>query len=85
MYGRGYFTNYLSDEMAAPPISYFKEYFHKIPLAHFSQRYQKIPKDRKVIVIDHNGKRAPLAARFLKANGYDQVAILKGGLMSFDK
>ena len=85
MYSRGYFTNYLSKEMAAPPRSYFKTYFHKIPLAYFSEKYRKIPKDRKVVVIDHNGKRAGMAARFLKANGYNQVAVLKGGLVSFDK
>ena len=85
MYYRSYFTNYLSAEMDAPSSTYFKKYFHKIPLAHLSQKFEKIPKDKKVIVIDHNGKRARLAARFLKNYGYNEVAILKGGLVSFDK
>ncbi len=85
MYSLGYFSKYLSAEMKAEPDSYFKKYFHKIPLAYFSKKYKKIPTrlNKRVVVMDHNGKRALLAARFLKNNGYTDVAILKGGMTSF--
>ena len=84
-YHLGYFTKYLNAEMQAAPKSYFKKYFHKIPLAYISKKYSKIPTDRKIVIVDHNGKRAGLAARFLKEKGYEDVAILKGGMTSFDR
>ena len=85
MYGLGYFSKYMRAEMKAAPDSYFKKYFHKIPLAHFSKKYNNIPMNKSIVVVDHNGKRAILAARFLKNNGYNDVAILKGGMISFDQ
>jgi len=62
---------------------YLKHYFHKVPLDKLSDQYQKIPKDRMVVVVDYRGKQSLVAARYLKHNGYDKVCRLKGGLTAY--
>jgi len=84
LYTMGHFSKHLSSQMAMLSSTHRKRYIHKIPLAYLSSRYQKIPGDKKVIVVDYKGKQAPLAVRYLKNAGYKEVCMLKGGLMSFE-
>ena len=62
---------------------YLKKYFLKIPLDKLSDQFNKIPKDRMVVVIDWRGKQSLVAAKFLRHNGYDKVCLLNGGLTAF--
>lgn len=56
----------------------------RIPLEFISGRIDEIPKDRKVVVVDHAGKQVLTAARFLKSKGYE-VERLQGGMMVWTK
>ncbi len=55
----------------------------QIPLALFPERWTEIPKDRKIIVVDHAGKQVLVAARYLKSKGFVDVSRLQGGLMTW--
>lgn len=55
----------------------------KIPLGHLSQKYTEIPKDKKIVVVDHAGKQVLTAAKFLKSKGYENVHRLQGGTMAW--
>lgn len=61
-------------------LDYKKKYFLKIPLYQLSSQFNKIPKDRRVIVFDYRGKQSLIASRFLMHNGYEDVCLLKGGI-----
>ena len=56
---------------------------YKIPTGRLSQRYAEIPKDKPVVISDHMGKQALVAARFLKSKGYENVQGLQGGIMAW--
>jgi rhodanese-related sulfurtransferase len=84
-YAMGLYTKYLNDEMVALSSEHRKKYIHKIPLPYLSDRYPKIPRDKKVIVVDYKGKQAPLAVRYLRHMGYTDICMLKGGLNSFEQ
>ncbi|MCP4348314.1 MAG: rhodanese-like domain-containing protein [Desulfobacterales bacterium] len=55
----------------------------KIPLAYLSKRYSEIPKDKKIVVVDHAAKQVLTAARFLNSKGYNNVFRLQGGMMAW--
>lgn len=61
-------------------LDYKKKYFLKIPLYQLTDQYDKIPKDRRIIVFDYRGKQSLVASRFLVHNGYKEVYLLKGGI-----
>ena len=84
-YAMGMYTKHLNNEMTTLTSEHRKKYIHKIPLPYLSDRYSKITKDKKVVVVDFKGKQAPLAVRYLRHMGYDNVVMLKGGLMSFEE
>lgn len=53
-----------------------------IPILTITSRLDEIPKDRPIILTDWTMRQSPLAAKFLMANGYDNVlGVLKGGLI----
>ena len=60
-------------------------YTRAIPLDNLSDFYTEIPKDQMVVLIDHKGKQAPTAAKFLKNKGYPRVLWLKGGMNAWIK
>lgn len=62
-----------------------KKYIRKIPLPHLTRLCKNVPYNRPVVVVDHKGRQAPLAARYLKKIGHEETYILKGGLMSFEQ
>lgn len=53
----------------------------KITMENLSKRYTEIPKNNRIVVVDHLEKQAPIACRFLKSKKFKDVSILKGGLM----
>jgi hydroxyacylglutathione hydrolase len=59
---------------------------HNIPIHLLSRRFQEIPKEKRIIVIDvlGNPEWAPVGW-FLKSNGYTDVMMLKGGIGAWEK
>ncbi len=55
----------------------------KIPLDDLDRFYQKLPKDKAIIIIDHAEKQSPICSRFLYKMGYRDLAILKGGMINW--
>ena len=84
-YAMGFYTKHLNDEMVALSSTHRKKYIHKSPLPYLTKLAKKIPYDRKIVVLDYKGKQAPLAARFLRELGHDEVYMLEGGFMSFER
>ncbi len=54
-----------------------------IPLGRLRSRLDRIPRDRRVLLYCKVGFRSYLAYRLLKQNGFDRVATLAGGSMTF--
>ncbi len=54
-------------------------------LDELTERYAEIPRGQKLAVIDTNGKRAGLAARYLTARGFDRIVTLGGGMNQWMK
>ena len=52
-----------------------------IPLGALRTRYTELPKDREIIAYCKISLRGYEAARILKANGYDNVKVMDGGMM----
>jgi len=44
-----------------------------IPLSEFQFRFSEIPTDKPLILVCQTGVRSMMAARFMDANGYDEV------------
>ena len=57
----------------------------QISLNELTERFAEIPKGKKLVVIDKNGKRSGLAARYLTAKGFEQVIIVSGGMNQWIK
>jgi rhodanese-related sulfurtransferase len=85
LYRLGHYSKYMRSEIEQTPLDHRKKYHHKIPLSKLSAKFSKIPKDRQIIVVDHNGKQSKLAGKFLLNNGYSEVYCLKGGLTALEK
>jgi len=52
------------------------------PILTITKRLHEIPKDRPIILTDWTMRQSPLAAKFLMANGFDNIlGVLKGGLI----
>lgn len=54
-----------------------------MPMTYLSILSVELPKDRRIIIVDHSGKRCKKAAQWLTANGFEDVSVLKGGLTGF--
>ena len=71
-----------------PPSVYDKGYIKNsraIPLGFLSFLVEEIPRNQKLVVVDHKGKQCKTAAKWLKNNGFKDVAWLKGGLTAWAK
>ena len=55
-----------------------------IPLPTIRSRMTEIPKDKKIVVFCGVGKRAYMAERILRQNGFDEVYNLSGGLKTYE-
>ena len=51
-----------------------------VPMAHVPERLAELPTDRPIVVMCHGGSRSDRVARFLRENGFSDVANLAGGI-----
>lgn len=51
-----------------------------IPLNQLPDNIEKLPKDNALVVLCHHGMRSLRAAAWLRANGFDNVVNLAGGI-----
>jgi rhodanese-related sulfurtransferase len=51
-----------------------------IPLRSLPERFAEIPRDRDVVLHCHHGVRSLTALQFLRAQGYERVTSLAGGI-----
>ena len=51
-----------------------------IPLNLLPENVEKLPKDNALVVLCHHGMRSLRAANWLRANGFDNVVNLAGGI-----
>ena len=51
-----------------------------IPLNQLPANLEKLPKDNALVVLCHHGMRSLRAAAWLRANGFDNVVNLAGGI-----
>ncbi len=55
------------------------------PVLTITKRIGEVPKDRPIILTDWAMRQSPLVARYLMANGYDNVlGVLKGGMIRWE-
>lgn len=85
LYKLGIYSKYMQAEIKQISLEHRKKYHHKIPLSKLPKDYNKITMERKVIIVDHNGKQSQLAGKFLANKGYKNIYYLKGGLMALTK
>jgi len=50
-----------------------------IQLDDLEEQYTDLPKDKKIVIVDHAGKQVDICARFLTMKGYTDLAVLEGG------
>lgn len=50
-----------------------------IPLSELRERYTEVPRDREILCICHLGERSLYAGKFLRRQGWAQVANIEGG------
>ena len=51
-----------------------------IVLDDLEDKYTTLPKDKKIVVMDHAGKQTSITAKFLHMKGYTNVAVMDGGM-----
>lgn len=51
-----------------------------IPLTALSERMEEVPKERDVFIFCGSGMRSMVAASFLKARGWERLAVILGGM-----
>jgi rhodanese-related sulfurtransferase len=64
------------DEIATASLDFARH----IPMANVPERLTSLPKDRPIIVMCHGGTRSGRVAKFLRENGFPDVANLTGGI-----
>jgi rhodanese-related sulfurtransferase len=53
----------------------------KITMEELADNYPEIPKDKLIVIVDHNEKQSHIAGRFLHNKGFKKIVLLEGGLM----
>jgi rhodanese-related sulfurtransferase len=56
-----------------------------MPLPYLSMLSAELPRNRKIVVVDHLGKQCKKAAQWLMNNGFEDVSILKDGLTGYKR
>ena len=54
-----------------------------LPLYILDKKLSELPRDRRIVIIDHAGKQTLICGRFLKSKGWDRVVRLDGGVMAW--
>jgi SulP family sulfate permease len=55
-----------------------------IPLSRLPSDASALPRDRPIIVVCRSGRRSTRAAYLLHSKGYDNVAVLRGGMLAWE-
>ena len=55
----------------------------ELPFEDLSTRTAEIPKGKRIVIVDVNGKRAPVAGQYLTMKGYDNISTLDGGMYAW--
>jgi rhodanese-related sulfurtransferase len=56
---------------------------HHLPMMQVPGRLSEVPDDRDVVVVCRVGERSARVVAYLRANGYDRVENLDGGMMDW--
>jgi rhodanese-related sulfurtransferase len=56
-----------------------------IDLEDLYEQFKSLPKDKKIVLIDHRGKLTLTTAKFLASRGYENVVRLDGGFNAWAK
>jgi rhodanese-related sulfurtransferase len=56
---------------------------HHLPMMQIPVRLSEVPADQEVVVICRVGERSARVVAYLRANGYDRVENLDGGMMDW--
>ncbi len=51
-----------------------------IPMQEIPDRLSELPREHPLVVMCHHGSRSDMVAQFLRANGFDNVHNLMGGI-----
>lgn len=57
----------------------------QVSLNALTESYKQVPEGKKLLIIDKNGKRAGLGARYLFAKGYEDITVVSGGMNEWIK
>jgi rhodanese-related sulfurtransferase len=57
----------------------------KLPFSEFYQRYGELPTNRPVVLVSGIGNKGKEAAKFLLSQGYEDVAIMTGGMAAWEQ
>lgn len=52
----------------------------RIPLGALLARPDDVPRDRPLLIVDHDGSRVAFATRYLREHGFDAVGVPGGAL-----
>lgn len=55
----------------------------EIPFEDLNTRTAEIPKGKRIVIVDFNGKRAPMAGQYLTMKGYGNISTLDGGMYAW--
>lgn len=55
----------------------------EIPFEELTTRIAEVPKGKRIVIVDFNGKRAPVAAQYLTMKGYVNLSTLDGGMYAW--
>lgn len=56
----------------------------RLPFNELNQRYGELPTNRPVVIVSGIGNKGKEAAKFLVNHGYQDVAILEGGMAAWE-
>lgn len=56
---------------------------HHVPMMEIPDRLAEVPRDRDVVVVCRVGGRSAQVVAFLRAQGFDQVKNLEGGMFAW--
>ena len=54
-----------------------------LPFEELNTRTAEIPKGKRIVIVDFNGKRGPVAGQYLTMKGYDNISTLDGGMYAW--
>ncbi len=55
-----------------------------VPLRHLLSEAAEVPRDRPVVLVCRSGRRSTRAASVLQDRGYDNITILRGGMLAWE-